>query len=184
MIFFTSDNHFYHENIIGLCKRPFLNVEEMNQEMISRWNDMIDPEDTVYHLGDFTLGGIKEAVATLCELQGTIYFLTNPWHHDKRWLSLLDSNVLNKFFPLPPIHVIEVNIPGHKHKKPIVLCHYPLAEWDRKHYNSWHLHGHSHGMYQGEGLIMDVGVDCHNFNPVSLFKVLNIMLEREDRQCA
>jgi calcineurin-like phosphoesterase family protein len=61
----------------------------------------------------------------------------------------------------------------------IVLCHYPFAEWDRKHYGSWHLHGHSHGNYHGQGLIYDVGVDTNNFTPVSLEQITEIMARKE-----
>ena len=55
MIFFTSDHHFYHSNIIKYCQRPFHSVEEMNEEMIRRWNSVVGVDDTVYYLGDFSL---------------------------------------------------------------------------------------------------------------------------------
>jgi len=58
---------------------------------------------------------------------------------------------------------------------PIVMCHYPFAHWDREHYGSIHLHGHSHGKHVASGKILDVGVDCHNFYPISLEEVAEIM---------
>jgi len=54
-IWFTSDHHFGHKNIIEFSKRPFANVEEMNAELVKRWNERIAKEDKVYHLGDFAL---------------------------------------------------------------------------------------------------------------------------------
>ena len=54
--FFTSDHHFGHAKIIEYCKRPFSSVEEMNQVMIDRWNEVVGPDDHVYHLGDFAFG--------------------------------------------------------------------------------------------------------------------------------
>ena len=54
-IFFTSDHHFGHANIIQFSNRPFENVEAMNRAMIERWNEKVSPEDEVYHLGDFGL---------------------------------------------------------------------------------------------------------------------------------
>lgn len=54
--FFTSDNHFSHTAIVGYCERPFRDVEEMNEEMVRRWNEVVRPTDHVYHLGDFALG--------------------------------------------------------------------------------------------------------------------------------
>lgn len=55
MIYFSSDHHFGHLNIIQYCKRPFSSVEEMNEEMARRWNSVVNPDDTVYYLGDFSL---------------------------------------------------------------------------------------------------------------------------------
>jgi calcineurin-like phosphoesterase family protein len=52
-IFFTSDTHFYHTNIIKYCNRPFSSVEEMNQKLIENWNNTISEHDTIFHLGDF-----------------------------------------------------------------------------------------------------------------------------------
>lgn len=59
--FIISDTHFGHENIISYCNRPFETVEQMNDEMIKRWNSVVGKEDIVYHLGDFALGN-KESI--------------------------------------------------------------------------------------------------------------------------
>ena len=52
-IWFTSDNHFSHKNIIKYCNRPFKNVKEMNQIMIRKWNERIKKDDLIFHIGDF-----------------------------------------------------------------------------------------------------------------------------------
>lgn len=59
-VFFTSDTHFYHGNIIRFCNRPFEDVEMMNETIISNWNNTVGLDDTVFHLGDFCLGGSAE----------------------------------------------------------------------------------------------------------------------------
>lgn len=56
-VFFTADPHFGHTNIIRYENRPFASAEEMDQELIRRWNETVSPEDTVYLLGDFSFYG-------------------------------------------------------------------------------------------------------------------------------
>ena len=55
MLYFTSDHHFWHTNIIQYCNRPFVSIEEMNEVLIQNWNDLVLPEDEVYYLGDFSM---------------------------------------------------------------------------------------------------------------------------------
>ena len=55
--FFTSDTHFGHANIINLCKRPFKDVNHMNDMLVENWNNVVTDDDTVFHLGDFAFGG-------------------------------------------------------------------------------------------------------------------------------
>ena len=50
-LFFTSDTHFHHANIIRFCDRPFRDVEEMDEILIRNWNEVVGPEDTIFHLG-------------------------------------------------------------------------------------------------------------------------------------
>ena len=51
-VFFTSDTHFYHGNIIRFCNRPFKDVDMMNETIISNWNNTVGQDDIVFHLGD------------------------------------------------------------------------------------------------------------------------------------
>ena len=64
-IFVISDTHLNHTNIIKYCNRPFSSVEEMNKAIIDNWNNTVGPDDYVYMLGDFCLGGV-ETVKELC----------------------------------------------------------------------------------------------------------------------
>src|SRR5260370_31484271 len=79
--FFTSDTHLDHGNVITYCKRPFVSVDEMNEQMIYRWNYRVKSGDTVYHLGDFHMGK-RERVAPLRErLNGRIILVRG--NHDR-----------------------------------------------------------------------------------------------------
>ena len=84
MYFFTGDQHFGHDNIRGFCARPFETVEEMDTALIDAWNSVVGIEDTVYHLGDLTLG--SNVSDYLARLNGQVVILEYPFHHDKRWL--------------------------------------------------------------------------------------------------
>ena len=55
-LFFTSDTHFNHTNILQYCNRPFKIVDQMNETIITNWNNVVEPDDIVFHLGDFCLG--------------------------------------------------------------------------------------------------------------------------------
>lgn len=185
-IWFTSDTHFGHENIIRYCDRPFENVAHMDRELIASWNQCVCDNDTVYHLGDFTFGDEHKAREYFRCLNGRIWVLGNAWHHDARWLSSVGwvgtsgkqampglapfwSASHHQVHILPALHVLEFPEWGTKgHSLGVTLCHYPLAVWDRSHYGAWHLYGHSHGQHQNGGLSFDVGVDCNQYRPVSL----------------
>lgn len=173
-IWFTADQHFGHANIIKFCERPFATVEEMDAALIANWNKVVKPEDTVYHLGDFTLGDQVAAQKYFTQLNGNICILSNPWHHDKRWIvNYPDMYTRTGEIDIWPALIVAEMPHGEGHPHAITLCHYPLAEWDRKHYGAWHLHGHSHGKHKSEGMIgqnfiFDVGVDNTNYYPISL----------------
>lgn len=79
---FISDTHFNHENIIKYCNRPFDNVGDMNKYIIQQWNNVVNKDDVVYHLGDFVLQSDKETVSDLVsKLNGNIILLIG--NHDR-----------------------------------------------------------------------------------------------------
>lgn len=58
-IWFTSDTHFCHDRGFLYEPRGFTNVEDMNEAIVQRWNSVVAPEDTVYHLGDAMLNDLS-----------------------------------------------------------------------------------------------------------------------------
>ena len=184
-VWFTSDHHFGHGNIIKYNERPYSNSSEMNEDLIEKWNDSVDIDDIVYHLGDFTLGNRELATYYFRHLNGFVHILSNFWHHDKRWIIEKRENYFTKNgFTLiieHPIVVLEIGDLGTDgYPLAITLCHYPIGEWERKHYGAWHLHGHSHSNYHAEGKILDVGVDSAylllgEYRPFSLSEIIEIM---------
>jgi calcineurin-like phosphoesterase family protein len=177
-IFFTSDHHFGHHNIIKHAKRPFTTTEAMNDTMIRKWNERVKLKDTVFHLGDLTLN--SDAQVYLEQLNGNIHILMLEWHHDKDWLRKQKNKppMLSKSGSivelLPPLVFLKVNVFRiGKFALPITLSHYPLAEWEASHHGGWQLHWHSHGNYRDpKGRVcVDIGVDAMGFCPVSLLEL-------------
>ena len=170
MDFFTADPHYYHKNVITLCNRPFANLDEMHEKLINNWNARVTDSDTVYVLGDFCFGGHNKALSIIRQLNGLIKFI--PGSHDE-WLSKSYLIELPRISILEPLISIEYKEYGGKERPlVVVLCHYSLRTWDRSHYGSLHLYGHSHGNLPPLPRSMDVGVDCNNYFPVSLTEII------------
>jgi calcineurin-like phosphoesterase family protein len=166
MIHFIADTHFNHANIIHYSQRPFSSVEEMNESLICKWNEAVQPQDTVYHLGDFGFGNI---VPILQRLHGTKILLLGD--HDN---SATKPAARVLFQRQERLAIVKAE--GHH----IVLCHWCMRVWPQCHYGAWHLFGHSHGALPAIGLSMDVGVDATKlWRPVSLPEVAAYMAEHK-----
>lgn len=168
--FVTSDTHFGHQNIIKYANRPFTDWREMGEAMIERWNRSVQPEDTVYFLGDFAMGpGAKEdyVVEVLNRLNGFKRMILGNHDQPSKWSKGLLSIVMDYGFD--NAIVLDDQIHGVKiDGKNFVMCHFPLTEWDQKHHGSVHLHGHTHTEFRvstfthdPSNLIYDIGVDMY-----------------------
>lgn len=172
MVYVGHLAHFGHANVIRYSNRPWTMVNEMNAGLIERWNDCIKPDDTVYHLGDFTLTKKVDAIDEwLGQLNGTIRLVRG--NHDV-WTSRFDRlENKHKIKWIKDYAERTFTVDGEKHK--FILMHFPLMFWHGSHYGSIHLHGHCHGGAQelNKGLRrMDVGVDCNDWYPVALEEVV------------
>ena len=174
-VFFTSDTHFYHANIINFCKRPFANVETMNEALIENWNEVVGANDIVFHLGDFCFGGSAEWTNILNRLNGKIYLIIG--NHD---LKNLRKGYYKRFEEVVMQMHIEVD------KQRIYLNHCPFLCYAGAYDGVWQLFGHVHTCENNIGkdaprlnMIFptqyDVGVDNNNFTPVSFDQVKQII---------
>jgi calcineurin-like phosphoesterase family protein len=171
MIFFTSDHHFGHANIIKLSNRPFSNVEEMNAELIRRWNEKVGPNDEVYHLGDVGLTTAENLAQILAQLNGKIYLIAG--NHEGAALSNRSRfQWIKDYYELK---VPDADCANGSQK--IMLFHYAMRVWRSDFRRTWHLYGHCHGSLPDKPhkLSFDIGVDCHNFYPLSYEEVKAIM---------
>lgn len=151
----TSDLHFGHANILKFCSKSrarFPDVESMTGMMIAEWNDIVQPGDTVYILGDVAFCNTQKAVEILRSLSGRKILIEG--NHDRKLLK--DPGFRACFAEIHPY--LSVNYAGHK----IVMFHYPIAEWDQMHRGALHLHGHLHGNKSGmeKFRCRDMGMDA------------------------
>lgn len=129
-IWITSDSHFGHQNIIKYCARPYESVSQMNTDLIKRWNDVVRPQDVVYHLGDFGMGGKAVISQWRRALNGKIKLIkgnhddhSNQWYRDCGFDEVYDRPILVQGFYIlshAPLEFMTDNIPfaniyGHVH---------------------------------------------------------------------
>lgn len=171
-VWFTSDTHFYHENILRYCSRPFKDISDMNEALIRRWNETVPPEGFVFHLGDFAFGGSKEWNEVISRLNGRIYLILG--NHDMKQIK---QGVMGRFEHVTQQMTIRVG------GQTVVLNHNPFLAYGGAYRNVWQLFGHVHSgplSKQGKDIgrlaylfprQYDVGVDNNGFRPVSFAEV-------------
>jgi len=166
--FFTADSHFQHGNIIRYCSRPFASIKEMDDALFRNWTAVVQPDDTVYHLGDVAFGDAERALPRLRALPGKKYLV--PGNHDMPGTLAILSEV---FKILPALTEISVPVTRTSKHVRLALCHYAMKVWNNSHQGGRiMLHGHSHGRLPGSNLSLDVGVDVWSFYPASLEDIL------------
>jgi calcineurin-like phosphoesterase family protein len=157
-VFFTADTHWKHRNIIKYCDRPYSSVEEMDSALIANWNGRVKPNDIVYHLGDFALGSPESVVKAL---NGEIHLIWG--NHDNS----SNKKILRKYVASTQDYL---EVPGFG-PTPLVLFHYSLKIWNRSHHGALMLYGHSHGTLPGTSQSLDIGIDCWNYQPISIEEI-------------
>lgn len=201
MIFFSSDHHFYHKNIIKYCNRPFETVEEMNEEMVKRWNEVVAKEDIVYYLGDFSLA-IRPVELFLNRLNGTKILMAgnhdfcHPVHPKSKtldkhqyWLNRYEELGFQSIHYERYLNIIDGTTSFIYSTDSILMTHMPYLNADNKdeRYPQYRpidegkvlLHGHVHDKWKIKDKMINVGVDVWDFYPVSFDTISQIIRETE-----
>ncbi|MBQ2639309.1 MAG: metallophosphoesterase [Bacilli bacterium] len=135
----------------------------MNEKLIANWNAKVKPEDIVYHLGDFAFRGANMNLDRIIEfynrLNGKKILIIG--NHDLDWIDKVADKLEYK-----PVDYLEIK----DGNDIVVLCHYPIEDWDGKHHGTMHVHGHIHGRDIISHLPnrFNAGVDVRNYEPVTL----------------
>lgn len=178
-ILFISDLHLGHENIIRLCNRPFASVAEMNNFLIQAWNAKVKPEDDVYLLGDVAFkfqGNIL--VKLLQSLAGRKHLIVG--NHDRKYLK--DEQFRNCFVEIEDIKSIYIG------NTRIIMCHYPICEWEGYFRGAYHIFGHIHNttstnaykIMSKEDRALNAGADIIGFTPATFEEL--VMFNRKFRE--
>lgn len=178
MVYFTSDLHFCHDKDFVWQARGFESIDEMNAEIVRRWNEVVYPDDDVYVLGDLTLGNVEEGLKLIAKLNGYLHIIRG--NHDT-------DTKASRYLELPNVVSVEFAT-VYKYKKAIFwLSHYPTITANYDDDKPWAQHlvclfGHTHQIssfyeiakHTGENPYMyNVGMDAHNCTPISIEEIMS-----------
>lgn len=215
-IYFTSDSHFHHANICSATSewsstqrcRDFPSLEAMNKAIVYGINSTVGEDDTLYHLGDWSFGGLDNIwnFRKQIKCKNIHLILGNHDHHieNNKWLKEPSCTTQELFTSVNHYKEISVkfsnpdNSEGKYLRQRIVMCHYAFRVFNKSHHGAWNLYGHSHGTldeftpkntnptwigdeyYIKNYKCMDVGIDTHpEFRPYSFEELQTIMDKRE-----
>lgn len=168
MIHFISDTHFFSENIIEYCNRPFASAETMNEEMVRRWNLVVQPEDEVYHLGDFVMHDASNIPKIVPQLHGKIHLVRG--NHDTR-AKLEVLRTMSNIVDISDIAYIQYK------GLFFVACHFPMTNPDflkmviQDNSEVTVVHGHVHDkvpFFTEETHSFNVSADVTGFAPIPI----------------
>lgn len=175
MIYFTSDLHFGHANIVRFDNRPFKDVEEMDRALIDNWNRKVKDEDTVYILGDISWYDKEKTKEIFQQLYGKKILIRG--NHDRR--NIIPTECFAEIRDYK-----ELKLSGNRN---VVLCHYPIVFFNRHHYGAYMLYGHVHNSHEWNMTeshkrelqqldiqcnMFNVGCMVRNYEPVTLDEIL------------
>jgi calcineurin-like phosphoesterase family protein len=159
MLFFTGDTHFNDPRVLRMDRRPFASMAEHDEALIRSWNEVVGPNDEIWHLGDFARANTARISALLSRLHGRKNLIIG--NNDGLETTSADGWISVQ-------HYAEMTVD----RSLLILCHYPLRTWNKMGKKSIDLHGHSHGRLKPVPRQYDVGVDARNFRPVPLAALL------------
>lgn len=180
MIWVTSDLHFCHNRDFIYNPRGFDNVNDMNEVIVKNWNKVVQPEDTVYLLGDIMLNDNSKGIKLLKSLKGHIHIIRGNhdtetrcelyetcWNVDKvDYVTMFKYNGINFYCSHYP--TITENFGEEFKLKTAVI----------------NLYGHTHqktNFYNDAFFMYHVGVDSHNCTPVSIEQIITEIQSKKNK---
>lgn len=190
-VWFTSDTHYAHKNIVrGITNwmtspnpdecitRNFNTLEEMNSALVNNINSVVDANDWLIHLGDWSFSGEEniEEFRSKLNCNNIVLILGNHDHHIQRELSKY-KKIFTHIAHYEELKITRNEDPTNN----FVLCHYPIISWNGQHKGSKMLHGHQHLKFDRRVTQtdrMDIGI-CGNpeFRPYNVEEIITHLKE-------
>lgn len=175
---FTSDHHFGHAKILEFepNARPFSSLEEMHEALISRWNEVVKPKDTVWHLGDFCFGRNNIGIATMLNGRKNLILGNHDHYPIAEYLPYFNKVMGATFWKMCllthiPVHPDNLgsraflNVHGHLHRHFVRCNHESIEEPD----------GTIHNTHEMDHNYFNVSVERHNLYPFHADQILDII---------
>lgn len=194
-MFFTSDLHVGHRNVLTFCNRPFADIKEMSQALITNWNSVVGENDIVFDLGDMFWWDSRHDIKRFVEkLNGKIYKI--PGNHDpdcRKLFELCDPDKVKVCDDMVECWI--TGVPGVRGTFELFLTHTPQATWPHRANGAINLFGHIHSGPRSDNKVdipgkdlflhkdqqYDVGVDNNDYKPIELCEVLKKVSWKEKR---
>lgn len=166
MIYYISDNHFGHKNVIRFDNRPFANTELMDEVLVHNWNERVTEDDTVYILGDCFWKNEENSVKLIQRMNGHKHLIRG--NHDRVHGRL-------RFHYESIEHYAEIN----DNDKLVILSHYPIPFYKNQHYGAVMLYGHVHNTKEWEFIekwkheLWDAEIPCNMINVGAMMTYMN-----------
>ncbi len=182
MIYYVADTHLGDQRVFDKCAKPFVDLAEYKEEIVKRWNAKVQPEDTVYVLGDIAGDSIDD-IETFRKLNGFKHLIVG--NHDIPLLSAIKDS--GAFVSIDFIRVIEDN------ERKVCICHYPLMDWMEFNRGGYHVYGHVHNKTPNNGVAYaqikayysdkpayNAGVDVTGYVPVTLDEMIELKAQNKE----
>lgn len=169
MNLYIADTHFGHGNVIRFDGRPFLTADEMDSSLISYWQAKVCPEDDVWFLGDLAYRSRNSAEWYLRQLPGHKHLIVG--NHDGELLK--NRAAMSCFESVDQMKFIKDG------EENVVMCHYPVAEWNGMFRGTYLVYGHIHNQTQDAYRFMktrdralNAGCMLNRYAPASLAELI------------
>lgn len=174
-LWFTSDLHFGHRNVLRFCNRPWDDEKQMGVGLIENWNSVVGDNDIVFVLGDtFWFNDSRSIKKVLSQLKGKDIYILPGNHDDFEAYHRVDDPRIHLCADVVTCWITENGKP----KREVYLQHCPAATWPHRENGAYHFFGHIHSQEgRTEGVDqdlylhwnqLDVGCDFWDYEPVEL----------------